>query len=194
MKGSFTFLSLLCSFSAKGNSFLIQSKSFKMKYIYQYRGKKKRNEKGKWALLTCPCITMWVKLKTYIVSWKLICVKNRWQVLTVYSRAGLQSCVSFPSSWLLSTTEVRAEEQFHCKTKTAFMKVSHRIQRTVCKGESALESIYNTEWDRTRSLWFSLRDLLHNEGDANFETQRLKCSNHESADTFSSSPLNPLKF
>jgi len=46
MKGSFTFLSPLCSFSAKGNSFLIQSKSYKMKYIYQHRGKK-RNEKGK---------------------------------------------------------------------------------------------------------------------------------------------------
>lgn len=29
-----TFLSLLCSFSAKGKSFLIQSKSYKMKYIY----------------------------------------------------------------------------------------------------------------------------------------------------------------
>lgn len=141
---------------------------------------------------------MWAKLKTYIVSWKLICVRNRWQVLTAYGRAVLQSCVSFPSSRLLSSTEVRAEEQFHCETKTAFMKVSHKIQRTAYKGEPALESIYNTEQDRTRpgnrSLWLSLGDLLHDEGDANFETQRLKCSNHESAGTFPFSSLNPLRF
>lgn len=47
MKGSFTFLSLLCCFTAKGNSFLIQSKSYKMKYIYQLRRNRKKKRK-KW--------------------------------------------------------------------------------------------------------------------------------------------------
>lgn len=45
MKGSFTFLSLLCCLTAKGNSFLIQSKSYKMKYIYQLRRKRKEKKK-----------------------------------------------------------------------------------------------------------------------------------------------------
>lgn len=104
MKGSFTFLSLLCCFTAKGNSFLIQSKSYKMKYIYQLRRnrkKKERNEKGKWALLTCPCITVWGKLKTHIVSWRLICVRDGWQVFgRVWGEQGCREVsLSLPLAW-----------------------------------------------------------------------------------------------
>lgn len=47
---------------------------------------------------------------------------------------------------------MRAEEQFYCKAKTAFMNVSHRIQRTVCKGESLLWSPFITQSSAERDV------------------------------------------
>lgn len=40
---------------------------------------------------------------------------------------------------------MRVEEQFYCKAKTAFMNISHRIQRTVGKGENLLWSPFITQ-------------------------------------------------
>lgn len=56
-----------------------------------------------------------------------------------------------PSSWLLHNTEVRAGQQFYCKAKAAFMNVKSQDSKdSKQRREPALESIYNTEQDRTR--------------------------------------------
>lgn len=120
-------------------------------------------------------------------------MKDSWQGL-----GSVWGCREVSLPLPLAWAAVRAEERFHCKAQAALMKASPRIQSTVYKGENLLWSPFITRAGQkqtgNRSLWLSLRDWLHKEGDAGFETQRLKRGSHESAGTFSSSPLSPLSF
>lgn len=78
---------------------------------------------------------MWAKLKTYIVSWKLLCVKDVRGFLRVCGESRAAEKCPCPFPW-----QGRSEEQFHCKAQAALMKASPRIQSTECKGENLLWS------------------------------------------------------
>lgn len=124
---------------------------------------------------------MWAKLKTYIGSWKSFVWRMEgrfWRVCGAEEKCPYPFPRAAEQEWELSrdfTAGLQGSDSFD---EGEPQDSKHGAWRR----QSALESIYNRAGQKqtwNRSLWLSLRDLLHKEGDTDFETQKWqswKCS------------------